>query len=50
MSDLDALVCYGLVPRQPEDPTFNPDVESFWYVRDKDPGKLKIVKSMVCSS
>jgi len=33
----EAIVCYGLVPREPTDPTFNPDVENFWYVRDKDP-------------
>lgn len=33
----DTLVCYGLIPQTPDDPTFNPETEDKWYVRETDP-------------
>lgn len=33
----DTLVCYDLDPIAPNDPTFNPETEDEWYVREKDP-------------
>lgn len=36
-ADEDTLVCYGFIPSQPDDPTFNPETENKWYVRENDP-------------
>lgn len=33
----ETLVCYGFIPYQPDDPTFNPETENKWYVRENDP-------------
>merc|ERR1712156_268274 len=36
-ADENTMVCYGFRPQQPTDPTFNPETEDLWYVRETDP-------------
>lgn len=33
----NSLVCYGFIPSDPEDPAFNSETETQWYIRDTDP-------------
>lgn len=36
-ADENTMICYGFLPRDPEDPAFNPEAETQYYIRDSDP-------------
>jgi len=33
----ETFICYGFIPGTPEDPAFNAEAESIWYIRETDP-------------